>query len=71
MYHRSCRYHYHHHGYPYYGYPYYGYPYYGYPYYGSALTPIYESPYVNPYLSAVSLGPPPPTPLQVAFSMNY
>jgi len=73
-YHRPCRYPYY--GYPYYGgygYPYYGgYPYYsGYPYYGGyPLTPIYDSPsYSYPYLS--SLGPAPPTPLQIAMATNY
>ena len=56
--------------YPYGGYPYYGYPYGGYPYGGSPLTPIYDSPYYStPYLS--SLPPAPPTPLQVAYAMNY
>ena len=54
-------------GYPYGGYPYGGYPYGGYPYY-SPLTPIYDSSiYGNPYLTSRA----PPTPLQVAYAMNY
>jgi len=76
MYYRSsrCGYPYVYGGYPYGGYPYgysgYPYGYSGYPYYGYPLTPIYDSPYYsNPYLT--SLPPAPPTPLQVAYGMNY
>jgi len=70
MYYRPYRCGYGYGCYPYGGYPYYGYPYGGYPYYGSPLTPIYDSPYYsNPYLT--SLPPAPPTPLQVAYGMNY
>lgn len=63
-------------GYPYYGYPYgYGYGY-GYPY-SNLYTPYSPLPYLLPseslpyYSSQVALPPPPPTPLQVSYGLNY
>ena len=62
-----------------YGYPGYGYPGYGYPGYGysNIYTPYSPLPYLLPsntlpyYLQQPILPPPPPTPLQVAYSTNY
>lgn len=56
------------------GYPGYGYPGYG---YSNLYTPYSPLPYLLPsdslpyYLSQPALPPPPPTPLQMAYSTNY
>jgi len=57
-----------------------GYPYgygYGYPGYANIYTPYSPLPYLLPsntlpyYLQQPILPPPPPTPLQIAYSTNY